>query len=184
MSRKSIIAALAALTFGFSAAAAADDTPQPGGTLRFVMKYEPPTLSSINNTSTPLTSGKIFDGLVTYDYDLKPMPQLATSWEIVAGRPEIYLQAARGRDLARRQAVHLGRRRLLDPAPQARPSARPRDLRQRGGSQHARPADAGTRAVEARALPDRRARRFGIADRAEASLRGRRRRRRRPDRHC
>ncbi len=58
------------------------ETPRPGGTLRFVMKYEPPTLSSINNTSTPLTSGKIFDGLVTYDFDLNPRPQLATSWTV------------------------------------------------------------------------------------------------------
>jgi peptide/nickel transport system substrate-binding protein len=76
-----LIAALAALAFS-AGATFADDTPQPGGTLRFVMKYEPATLSSINNTSTPLTSGKIFDGLATYDYDLKPSPQLATSWEI------------------------------------------------------------------------------------------------------
>jgi peptide/nickel transport system substrate-binding protein len=46
------------------------------------MKYEPSTLSSINNTSTPLTSGKIFDGLVTYDFDLNPKAQLATSWTV------------------------------------------------------------------------------------------------------
>jgi peptide/nickel transport system substrate-binding protein len=57
-------------------------TPRHGGTLRFVMKYEPPTLSSINNSSTPNTSSKIFDGLVTYDYDLNPIPQLATSWTV------------------------------------------------------------------------------------------------------
>lgn len=54
--------------------------PKRGGTLRFVMKYEPPTLAAINNTSTPTTSAKIFDGLVTYDFDLNPKPQLATSW--------------------------------------------------------------------------------------------------------
>jgi peptide/nickel transport system substrate-binding protein len=58
------------------------DQPRHGGTLRFVMKYEPATLTSINNTSTPLTSGKIFDGLVTYDFDLNPKPQLATSWTV------------------------------------------------------------------------------------------------------
>ena len=63
-------------------AAAQSEAPRHGGTLRFVMKYEPPTLSSINNTSTPLTSGKIFDGLVTYDFDLNPKPQLATSWTV------------------------------------------------------------------------------------------------------
>ena len=63
-------------------AQATGDAPRHGGTLRFVMKYEPPTLSSINNTSTPLTSGKIFDGLVTYDFDLNPKAQLATSWTV------------------------------------------------------------------------------------------------------
>ena len=56
--------------------------PKPGGTLRFVMKYEPPTLAAINNSSTPTTSPKIFDGLLTYDDELKPLPQLATAWAI------------------------------------------------------------------------------------------------------
>ena len=56
--------------------------PKPGGTLRFVMKYEPPTLAAINNSSTPTTSPKIFDGLITYDDNLKPLPQLATAWEV------------------------------------------------------------------------------------------------------
>jgi len=56
--------------------------PKAGGTLRFVMKYEPPTLAAINNSSTPTTSPKIFDGLLTYDDELKPLPQLATAWAI------------------------------------------------------------------------------------------------------
>lgn len=74
-------AALVALA-SQAGAQALGDSPRHGGTLRFVMKYEPPTLSSINNTSTPLTSGKIFDGLVTYDFDLNPKAQLATSWTV------------------------------------------------------------------------------------------------------
>ncbi|MBM3524187.1 MAG: ABC transporter substrate-binding protein [Alphaproteobacteria bacterium] len=84
MIRRQILLALAAGAIGLAGgqASAQTETPRPGGTLRFVMKYEPPTLSSINNTSTPLTSGKIFDGLVTYDFDLNPKPQLATSWTI------------------------------------------------------------------------------------------------------
>lgn len=61
---------------------AQSEQPKHGGTLRFVMKYEPPTLASINNTATALTSGKIFDGLLTYDFDLKPKPQLATAWAV------------------------------------------------------------------------------------------------------
>ncbi len=71
-----------ALVASVSQSVAQSDAPRHGGTLRFVMKYEPPTLSSINNTSTPLTSGKIFDGLLTYDFELNPKPQLATSWAV------------------------------------------------------------------------------------------------------
>ncbi|MGL4445169.1 MAG: ABC transporter substrate-binding protein, partial [Alsobacter sp.] len=80
--RSFLILSAAALSVAATSAPALAqaDVPRHGGTLRFVMKYEPPTLSSINNTSTPLTSGKIFDGLVTYDFDLNPKPQLATSW--------------------------------------------------------------------------------------------------------
>ena len=77
------VAAIAVISVGDAPLAQAQtDTPRHGGTLRFVMKYEPPTLSSINNSATPLTSGKIFDGLITYDFNLKPIPQLATSWSL------------------------------------------------------------------------------------------------------
>jgi peptide/nickel transport system substrate-binding protein len=75
--------ASAALLLGvLLGAQTASAQPKAGGTLRFVMKYEPPTLAAINNSSTPTTSPKIFDGLVTYDDNLKPLPQLATSWEV------------------------------------------------------------------------------------------------------
>ena len=81
---RSTIAAAAALLFGLGATSPAADAQQPkhGGTLRFVMKYEPPTLSVLNNTSTTTTSPKIWDGLLTYDVDLKPLPMLATSWKV------------------------------------------------------------------------------------------------------
>ena len=64
---RSTIAAAAALLFGLGATSPAADAQQPkhGGTLRFVMKYEPPTLSVLNNTSTTTTSPKIWDGLLT-----------------------------------------------------------------------------------------------------------------------
>jgi len=86
MSRRSFLqlaAGAAALSLVASTPALAQaDKPRHGGTLRFVMKYEPPTLSALNNTSTPTTSPKIWDGLVTYDFDLNPKPMLATSWEV------------------------------------------------------------------------------------------------------
>ena len=100
--------------------------PKPGGTLRFVMKYEPPTLAAINNSSTPTTSPE----------DLRRPPHLRRRPQApaaarhrlgsLARRPRVPLHLARGRDLARRQALHLGRRRLLDPAPQAGASTRAR----------------------------------------------------------
>jgi peptide/nickel transport system substrate-binding protein len=75
---------LAALAMGLAlfAAPAGVLAQKQGGTLRFVMKYEPPTLSALNNTSTPTTSAKIWDGLVTYDHELNPLPMLATAWKM------------------------------------------------------------------------------------------------------
>src|SRR4051812_29299256 len=80
---KSTAATVAALLFGFALAAPAAEAQQPkhGGTLRFVMKYEPPTLSVLNNPSTTTTSPKIWDGLLGYDSDLNPLPMLATAWK-------------------------------------------------------------------------------------------------------
>ncbi len=68
--------ASAALLLGILLGAqSASAQSKAGGTLRFVMKYEPPTLAAINNSSTPTTSPKIFDGLVTYDEE----PQAITA---------------------------------------------------------------------------------------------------------
>ncbi len=78
------IAVAAALLAGAALVTPTAEAQQPkhGGTLRFVMKYEPPTLSVLNNTSTTTTSPKIWDGLLAYDPDLKPLPMLATSWAV------------------------------------------------------------------------------------------------------
>jgi peptide/nickel transport system substrate-binding protein len=58
--------------------------PQRGGTLRFVVEPEPSTLVSIDNSfgATSKISPKVTEGLLTYDLDLRPEPQLATSWSI------------------------------------------------------------------------------------------------------
>ncbi len=79
---KTLAAALLAIAaIGLSTPSFAEE-PRHGGTLRFVLKYQPSTLSSINNTSTPQTSAKIFDGLLRYDFELNPQPQLATEWTV------------------------------------------------------------------------------------------------------
>lgn len=54
-----------------------------GGTLRFVLATEAGTLVPIDNTFgvTGVIGPKIHEGLLTYDLDFNPAPQLAREWE-------------------------------------------------------------------------------------------------------
>src|SRR6478735_156357 len=63
---------------------AADEKPQAGGTLNFIVEPEPPTILALAHTAggTQKVSPKITEGLLTYDFDLTPKPQLATEWSI------------------------------------------------------------------------------------------------------
>lgn len=63
---------------------AEEQKPVTGGTLNFVYYPEPNQIVAINTSAGgPSTIGpKIFDGLLTYDYDLNPKPGLATAWSI------------------------------------------------------------------------------------------------------
>jgi peptide/nickel transport system substrate-binding protein len=65
-------------------AAPAGETPVRGGTLVVGASPEPTTLTSAVTSAGPtqLVSGKIFDGLLTYDLALRPQPQLATAWDV------------------------------------------------------------------------------------------------------
>jgi peptide/nickel transport system substrate-binding protein len=60
------------------------DEPVRGGTLTFISHPEAPMLTSALSTAGPIQwiSGKIFDGLVTYDFDFNLVPQLATAWDV------------------------------------------------------------------------------------------------------
>ena len=55
-----------------------------GGTLVMLVQPEPPTLASYISTSGPIgqVTSKIFDGLLEYDFSLKPVPGLAESWKV------------------------------------------------------------------------------------------------------
>lgn len=57
-----------------------------GGTLAMVVSPEPNQMIAAFNTASPVTvvSGKIVEGLLTYDFDLSPQPGLATGWEVAA----------------------------------------------------------------------------------------------------
>ena len=65
-------------------AQAADDTPRHGGRLSFVIHPEPTTLVCFNTTEGPAiqASSKVVEGLLSYDFELNPKPQLATSWSV------------------------------------------------------------------------------------------------------
>jgi len=73
---------------GLTALGGCSPTGQIGGgnTLLIGFSPEPPTLSSAATTAGPTQaiSSKIFDGLVTFDGDARPQPQLALSWDVAA----------------------------------------------------------------------------------------------------
>jgi len=58
--------------------------PRRGGTLNMLINPEPPVLVSIFQTTGPalVASSKVLEGLLAYDFDLKPKPQLATAWDV------------------------------------------------------------------------------------------------------
>jgi len=55
-----------------------------GGTLRLIVQPEPPILIPVLNQQAPTqyVTGKIYESLLTYSFDLKPQPGLAKSWDI------------------------------------------------------------------------------------------------------
>ncbi|MFG1242742.1 ABC transporter substrate-binding protein [Xanthobacter sp. V7C-4] len=89
-SRRQFLAAASALALAAAVdptnlqAAAAADGPVRGGTLSIILQPEPVTLTPVANVAQPtqVVAGNVFDGLVTYGFDLKPAPQLAESWEV------------------------------------------------------------------------------------------------------
>lgn len=56
--------------------------PVKGGELTFVVNPEPTALVSAGTTasSVRMLSAKVVEGLFSYDFDLNPVPQLATEW--------------------------------------------------------------------------------------------------------
>ena len=55
-----------------------------GGTLSMIIQPEPPVLVTAINQQGPTqyVAGKIYESLLTYSHDLKPMPGLAKSWDM------------------------------------------------------------------------------------------------------
>ncbi|UZG44151.1 ABC transporter substrate-binding protein [Caldimonas thermodepolymerans] len=65
-------------------AQATRETPRRGGTLTYLVFPEPPVLTTIAHSAgaSVLVSGKVVEGLLTYDFQLNPQPQLAIAWTI------------------------------------------------------------------------------------------------------
>lgn len=57
---------------------------QPSGTLAMCVTPEPNALCAAFNTASPVTvvSGKMLEGLLTYDFSVSPQPALATAWDV------------------------------------------------------------------------------------------------------
>lgn len=56
--------------------------PRFGGTLTFVTTVEAARIVPLDNPFSPEFSGKITEGLITFDNNFNPQPELATSWQI------------------------------------------------------------------------------------------------------
>lgn len=73
------------LWLALSASTLAADV-QRGGTLNMIINYEPPALVALTTVATPAlsVSAKVTEGLLSYNEQLEPQPQLATSWDVSA----------------------------------------------------------------------------------------------------
>src|SRR5215467_11099914 len=76
--------ALLAVLIGVLCLPGGADAQKRGGTLVMLVQPEPPTLASYISTSGPIgqVTSKIFEGLLEYDFTLKPIPGLAESWKV------------------------------------------------------------------------------------------------------
>lgn len=79
-------ALLLASVFAAAAPVAEAQTPTPrrGGTMVMLVHPEPSTLATyaVSAGNIPPVTTQIYEGLLTYDWDLKPAPALAKSWEV------------------------------------------------------------------------------------------------------
>jgi len=69
-----------------------------GGTLVMLVQPEPPTLASYVSTSGPIgqVATKVYEGLLEYGFDLKPVPGLAESWKVAPDGKSIAFTLQRG----------------------------------------------------------------------------------------
>ena len=98
LARLSSLCAALIMAGGLVAAPAPAAAQSRGGTLVMIVQPEPPTLASYLSTAGPIgqVTAKVYDGLVEYDFDLKPIPGLAESWTISPDGRTITFRLTRG----------------------------------------------------------------------------------------
>ena len=71
---------------------------KPGGTLVQITQPEPPNLAPYISTAGPIgqVTAKIFDGLLEYDFNLKPQPGLAESFVVAPDGKTVTFKLRRG----------------------------------------------------------------------------------------
>lgn len=96
--RRTVLGGLAGLGLAPALSAAAERAPLHGGVLTVLLDPEPPTLLTLTNTAgvSLYTSSKTNEGLLTYDFELNPKPQLATSWSVSPDGLEYTFELRRG----------------------------------------------------------------------------------------
>jgi peptide/nickel transport system substrate-binding protein len=82
--RRALLGAASGLVLAPRFGAAQTPVPEPkrGGTMTIMFFQEPPSLVSLVNTNSLTCSAKVTEGLLWYDHDMQPHPQLATEWTI------------------------------------------------------------------------------------------------------
>lgn len=79
-----LLSALAVVALAGLVGGAAEAAPKSGGTLTWIVTPEPASVIPLTTTAggNAEIGPKIVEGLLSYDNDLNPKPQLATAWEV------------------------------------------------------------------------------------------------------
>jgi peptide/nickel transport system substrate-binding protein len=88
-----LVAAVALIGIGSASAQS-----RRGGTLNFILKPEPPHLQGALSTADPIwqATSKFHNGLLNYDSNLSPVPELAESWRVSPDNRTITFKLRRG----------------------------------------------------------------------------------------
>jgi peptide/nickel transport system substrate-binding protein len=91
----------AGIGFSIPSIAGCENTPDMrsrGGTLTMLVDPEPTTLVALTNSADPslFVSAKITEGLLSYGFDLTPLPQLATHWSVSGDGSQLTFSLRKG----------------------------------------------------------------------------------------